>query len=133
MSYFNLIYCFTPLSLLLLNINAFYYSLFRIQIAGLGGLKPNTVILGWPNSWQQSENDRSWQVFLQTIRIVTAAKMALIVPKGIRSFPDSATKVKRKQYISFFFINANSILSYSCMYSYPAQSIFGGSYTMEEF
>ncbi|XP_050432923.1 solute carrier family 12 member 4 isoform X1 [Adelges cooleyi] len=64
-----------------------------IQIAGLGGLKPNTVILGWPNSWQQSENDRSWQVFLQTIRIVTAAKMALIVPKGIRSFPDSATKL----------------------------------------
>lgn len=70
--------------------------LFRIQIAGLGGLKPNTVILGWPNSWQQSENDRSWQVFLHTIRIVTAAKMALIVPKGIRSFPDSATKVKSK-------------------------------------
>ncbi|KAF0766635.1 solute carrier family 12 member 6 isoform X3 [Aphis craccivora] len=64
-----------------------------IQIAGLGGLKPNTVILGWPNSWQQSENDRSWQVFLHTIRIVTAAKMALIVPKGIRSFPDSATKL----------------------------------------
>lgn len=68
---------------------------YRIQIAGLGGLKPNTVILGWPNSWQQSENDRSWQVFLQTIRVVTAAKMALIVPKGIRSFPDSATKVKK--------------------------------------
>ncbi|VVC39546.1 Hypothetical protein CINCED_3A020893 [Cinara cedri] len=64
-----------------------------IQIAGLGGLKPNTVILGWPNSWKQSENDRLWQVFLQTIRVVTAAKMALIVPKGIRSFPDSATKL----------------------------------------
>jgi len=77
-----------------LTICIIFSYLYRIQIAGLGGLKPNTVILGWPNSWQQSENDRSWQVFLHTIRIVTAAKMALIVPKGIRSFPDSATKVK---------------------------------------
>ncbi|KAK9751887.1 Amino acid permease [Popillia japonica] len=64
-----------------------------IQTTGLGGMKPNTVILGWPYGWRQSEDDRTWQVFLQTVRNVTAARMALLVPKGINFFPDSTEKV----------------------------------------
>lgn len=56
-------------------------------------MKPNTVILGWPYGWRQSEDDRTWQVFLQTVRNVTAARMALLVPKGINFFPDSTEKV----------------------------------------
>ncbi|CAG9828614.1 unnamed protein product [Diabrotica balteata] len=64
-----------------------------IQTAGLGGLKPNTVILGWPYGWRQSEDDRTWQVFLETVRNVTAARMALLVPKGINFFPDTSDKV----------------------------------------
>ncbi|KAJ8950397.1 hypothetical protein NQ314_007937 [Rhamnusium bicolor] len=64
-----------------------------VQSAGLGGLKPNTVILGWPYGWRQSEDDRTWQVFLETVRNVTAARMALLVPKGINFFPDSTDKV----------------------------------------
>lgn len=65
----------------------------RIQTAGLGGLKPNTVILGWPYGWRQSEDERTWQVFLSTVRNVTAARMALLVPKGINFFPNSSDKV----------------------------------------
>ncbi|XP_011260217.1 solute carrier family 12 member 6 isoform X2 [Camponotus floridanus] len=64
-----------------------------IQITGLGGLKPNTVILGWPYGWRQSEEERTWRVFLQTVRSVQAAKMALLVPKGINFFPDSSEKI----------------------------------------
>ncbi|KAG5884024.1 hypothetical protein JTB14_014798 [Gonioctena quinquepunctata] len=64
-----------------------------VQTAGLGGLKPNTVILGWPYGWRQSEDDRTWQVFLETVRNVTAAHMALLVPKGINFFPNSTDKV----------------------------------------
>lgn len=64
-----------------------------VQTTGLGGLKPNTVILGWPYGWRQSEDDRTWQVFLQTVRNVTSARMALLVPKGINFFPDSTEKV----------------------------------------
>jgi hypothetical protein len=56
-------------------------------------MKPNTVILGWPYRWQQSEDDKTWQVFLQTVRSVAAARMALLVPKGINFFPDSSEKV----------------------------------------
>ncbi|CAH0562337.1 unnamed protein product [Brassicogethes aeneus] len=64
-----------------------------IQTAGLGGLKPNTVILGWPYGWRQSEDHHTWQDFLQTLRSVMAARMALLVPKGINFFPDSGDKM----------------------------------------
>ncbi|XP_045508008.1 solute carrier family 12 member 4 isoform X2 [Colias croceus] len=64
-----------------------------VQTTGLGGLKPNTVIVGWPYGWRQSEDDRTWHVFLHTVRAVTAARMAMLVPKGINFFPDSTEKV----------------------------------------
>ncbi|XP_069971636.1 solute carrier family 12 member 4 [Penaeus vannamei] len=64
-----------------------------IQTCGLGGMKPNTVILGWPYGWRHSPDERSWRVFLDTVRNVSAAKMALLVPKGINFYPDSMTKV----------------------------------------
>ncbi|XP_057370739.1 solute carrier family 12 member 4-like isoform X1 [Daphnia carinata] len=65
-----------------------------IQTTGLGGLKPNTVIFGWPNEWRQSmEEDRSWRVFVDAIHATAANKMALVVPKGIASFPESNEKI----------------------------------------
>ncbi|CAH2050752.1 unnamed protein product, partial [Iphiclides podalirius] len=64
-----------------------------VQTSGLGGLKPNTVILGWPYGWRQSEDKRTWEVFLDTVRAVTAARMVMLVPKGINFFPDSSEKV----------------------------------------
>lgn len=57
-------------------------------------MKPNTVILGWPYGWRQSEDEKTWRVFLQTVRHVTSARMALLVPKGINFFPDSSEKVR---------------------------------------
>ncbi|XP_026683826.1 solute carrier family 12 member 6-like isoform X2 [Diaphorina citri] len=56
-------------------------------------MKPNTVILGWPYSWRQSDDLRTWEVFLNTVRVVSAAKMALLVPKGINFFPDTSVKI----------------------------------------
>lgn len=64
-----------------------------VQTTGLGGMKPNTVILGWPYGWRQNEEKRSWQAFLQTVRTISAARMALLVPKGINFFPDTASKI----------------------------------------
>ncbi|XP_063824024.1 solute carrier family 12 member 4 isoform X2 [Ostrinia nubilalis] len=69
-----------------------------VQTTGLGGLKPNTVIVGWPYGWRRSEEYQTdslpkWHSFLHTVRAVTAARMAMLVPKGINFFPDSSEKV----------------------------------------
>ena len=73
-------------------------TVYRVQTCGLGGMKPNTVILGWPNSWRRREDD-STKVFVDTIRNAGAGKMALLVPKGIQRFPDTGdtVKVSRKE------------------------------------
>jgi len=64
-----------------------------IQTSGLGGMKPNTVIVGWPNTWRKKEDDGT-QVFVNTIRNAANGKMALLVPKGIQRFPDTGDSVK---------------------------------------
>ncbi|XP_017124883.1 solute carrier family 12 member 6 isoform X2 [Drosophila elegans] len=63
-----------------------------IQTIGLGGMKPNTVIIGWPYSWRQ-EGRNSWKTFIQTVRTVSACHMALMVPKGINFYPESNHKI----------------------------------------
>jgi potassium/chloride transporter 4/5/6 len=72
--------------------------IFRVQTLGLGGLKPNTVILGWPYGWSKARHDRSWFTFLETVRTVSAARMALLVPKGINCYPESTEKVENQNY-----------------------------------
>ena len=76
---------------------------FSIQGAGLGGMKPNTIILGWPNAWRKREEE-SWRVFVDTIRNTAAAKMALLVPKGVQRYPDSGVS-------TIVFIILNFLLS----------------------
>uniref|UniRef100_A0A5F8GR80 Solute carrier family 12 member 7 n=1 Tax=Monodelphis domestica TaxID=13616 RepID=A0A5F8GR80_MONDO len=56
-----------------------------IQSAGLGGMKHNTVLMAWPESWKQSDNPFSWKNFVDT----TAAQQALMVAKNIDMFPQN--------------------------------------------
>lgn len=35
-----------------------------IQSCGLGGMKHNTVVMGWPYGWRQSEDPRAWKSFI---------------------------------------------------------------------
>ncbi|XP_038626138.1 solute carrier family 12 member 7 isoform X3 [Tachyglossus aculeatus] len=60
-----------------------------IQSAGLGGMKHNTVLMGWPQSWKQSDNPFSWKNFVDTIRETTTAHQALLVAKNIDTFPQN--------------------------------------------
>ena len=55
----------------------------------MGGLKPNTVMLGWPLGWRNGDAGN----FLQAIKAVAAGRMALLVPKGTQFFPDSQDRV----------------------------------------
>ena len=80
-------------------------------------MKPNTVILGWPNSWRKREDD-STKVFVDTIRNAGAGKMALLVPKGIQRFPDTGDTVKVG--------NHSSVLEYYTLTLQSYMDEFGG-------
>ncbi|XP_072321455.1 solute carrier family 12 member 4 [Eucyclogobius newberryi] len=60
-----------------------------IQSCGLGGMKHNTVVMGWPYGWRQSEDPRAWKTFINTVRYVTAAHLALMVPKNVSFYPNN--------------------------------------------
>lgn len=40
-----------------------------IQSSGLGGMKPNTVVMGWPQAWRQIEDPHAWKTFISESRI----------------------------------------------------------------
>ncbi|XP_078731882.1 solute carrier family 12 member 4-like [Lampetra fluviatilis] len=63
-----------------------------IQSCGLGGMKPNTVVMGWPYGWRQSEDPRSWKTFIDTVRATTAAHRALLVAKNVSLFPANSER-----------------------------------------
>ncbi|XP_068932465.1 solute carrier family 12 member 7 isoform X2 [Petaurus breviceps papuanus] len=65
-----------------------------IQSAGLGGMKHNTVLMAWPESWKQSDNPFSWKNFVDTIRDTTAAQQALLVAKNIDMFPQNQERFR---------------------------------------
>uniref|UniRef100_A0A8D0CV47 Solute carrier family 12 member 4 n=1 Tax=Sander lucioperca TaxID=283035 RepID=A0A8D0CV47_SANLU len=60
-----------------------------IQSCGLGGMKHNTVMMGWPYGWRQSEDPRAWKTFINTVRCTTAGHLALMVPKNVSFYPSN--------------------------------------------
>ncbi|CAL1284515.1 unnamed protein product [Larinioides sclopetarius] len=62
-----------------------------IQTTGLGGLKHNTVIMGWPFGWRQ--NPGHARTFIENVRNVAASKNALLIPKGIDQYPEITGKM----------------------------------------
>ncbi|KAG7462172.1 hypothetical protein MATL_G00199650 [Megalops atlanticus] len=61
-----------------------------IQSSDLGGMRHNTVLMGWPHTWRQSEDPHSWKTFIHTVRVTTTAHLALLVPKNISLFPGNS-------------------------------------------
>ncbi|XP_058684909.1 solute carrier family 12 member 4-like, partial [Poecile atricapillus] len=54
-----------------------------VQGVGLGALRPNTVLLGWPRSWrQQPDPARAARDFVELLRAAGAGGRALLVSKG---------------------------------------------------
>ncbi|GCC33899.1 hypothetical protein chiPu_0012370 [Chiloscyllium punctatum] len=60
-----------------------------IQSCGLGGMKHNSVVMGWPYGWRQSEDPRAWKTFIDTVRVTTAGHLALLVPKNVSFYPSN--------------------------------------------
>ncbi|CAF3676258.1 unnamed protein product [Adineta steineri] len=60
-----------------------------IQTEGLGGLRPNTIVLCWPMNWKSDLNSYTADAFIRTIAIAEARQCAIVVPKNIDNFPDN--------------------------------------------
>lgn len=56
----------------------------------MGGLKPNTVVVNWPEDWSSK---RSWQLLVQVVRTALAKKMAVLIPKNITLFPQRSDRL----------------------------------------
>lgn len=97
---------------IVISLNEFYpcktsWSFSRIQTEGLGGLRPNTIVLCWPSHWKKDFDSYTADSFIRrsssiliasvipsflsigTINIAEARHCALIVPKNIDNFPDN--------------------------------------------
>eukprot|EP00045_Choanoeca_perplexa_P015249 m.187508 g.187508 ORF g.187508 m.187508 type:complete len:1029 (-) comp16929_c0_seq1:129-3215(-) len=76
---------------------------YLLQGAGLGALKHNTVLMGWPEGWRakldKAEDDdmlldaeQQVAVFLEALSICALQQHAVVVPKNIHAFPKHGDK-----------------------------------------
>ncbi|XP_045907219.1 solute carrier family 12 member 7-like isoform X3 [Micropterus dolomieu] len=65
-----------------------------IQSAGLGGMKHNTVLMGWPADWKQAHDSSARRNFIETVRETTEAHQALLVAKNIDHFPGNQERLE---------------------------------------
>ncbi|KAF8370349.1 kcc-2 [Pristionchus pacificus] len=61
-----------------------------IQIAGLGGLRHNSVLLSWPQDWASTHFGHR---FVSLVRATSAAHCAMIVTKGSENFPTNKERM----------------------------------------
>ncbi|ESN99040.1 hypothetical protein HELRODRAFT_66482, partial [Helobdella robusta] len=66
---------------------------YLIQGSGVGGLTHNTVMLGWPHGWRHDEDEKSYKVFIDTLRNINTAQLAALIAKGIDQFPENTDKL----------------------------------------
>ena len=64
-----------------------------MQSAGLGGLKHNTIMIGWPYGWRHETEKQPWKSFVSAVIQSEAANCALMVLKGVQLFPSNADKM----------------------------------------
>ena len=57
---------------------------YLVQGAGLGALKHNTVVLGWPERWRTSQGLRP---FAHALQCAAVANHAALVPRNLEAFP----------------------------------------------
>jgi potassium/chloride transporter 4/5/6 len=62
-----------------------------IQSIGIGGLKPNTLLLSWPTREPEEDGivDSEYQTFTDKLLAGAVSGMALVVAKGITDFPNN--------------------------------------------
>lgn len=59
---------------------------YLLQLSGIGGLKPNTVLMDWPEPWEDDVPDTAVD-FAKIIRISLSFKKAVFLVKSVKPFP----------------------------------------------
>ncbi|KAL2631043.1 hypothetical protein R1flu_015729 [Riccia fluitans] len=65
---------------------------YAIQSSGLGGLEPNTVVLGWPNNWREEEHYHSSEVMLEILSECKAINKAVLLCLNLDEFPTNGSQ-----------------------------------------
>ncbi|KAI0215201.1 Solute carrier family 12 member 6 [Lamellibrachia satsuma] len=65
-----------------------------IQLSGVGGLRHNAVLLGWPYGWRHQETVKSYKIFIDALRNAAAGLLAVVIPKGIDTFPENTDRMQ---------------------------------------
>lgn len=63
---------------------------YLIQGSGLGALRHNTVVVGWPDSWRARGTERR---FLATLNDCAGGGLATVVPKNLEMFPEASARL----------------------------------------
>ena len=65
-----------------------------IQTSGLGGLRHNTVMCGWPQHWKNHADSSGYKRFLTIVRASAAGHHSLVVPKNVALFPNKGEPIE---------------------------------------
>lgn len=63
-----------------------------VQSVGLGGLKPNTMLISWPVH-EREEDMTEYNTFIEKVHAASVNDMAIVVAKGIIDFPSSVFRM----------------------------------------
>ncbi|CAB3406768.1 unnamed protein product [Caenorhabditis bovis] len=63
-----------------------------VQSVGLGGLKPNTMLISWPVH-DREEDMTEYNTFIEKVHAASINDMAIVVAKGIIDFPSSVFRM----------------------------------------
>ncbi|CAI2349879.1 unnamed protein product [Caenorhabditis sp. 36 PRJEB53466] len=63
-----------------------------VQSVGLGGLKPNTMLISWPVH-EREEDLTEYNTFIEKVHAASVNDMAIVVAKGIIDFPSSVFRM----------------------------------------
>lgn len=63
-----------------------------VQSVGLGGLKPNTMLISWPVH-EREEDMTEYNTFIEKVHAASINDMAIVVAKGIIDFPSAVFRM----------------------------------------
>ncbi|KRZ37508.1 Solute carrier family 12 member 6, partial [Trichinella pseudospiralis] len=65
-----------------------------LQCVGMASLRPNTVVIGWPENWYSNgRNDTEYYNFFEAVCKACSAEKCVLIPKGLLMFPEIGDQI----------------------------------------